>query len=66
MILHLDNRWSERLAQLPERSMGAQHVDFILTAGRLIKNVVVFNCEECHSAEAFDPKEIVDVRLNEE
>ena len=43
--------------------MGSQHVDFVLKDRRVIRDVTVFNCEECHSQELFDPAEIVDARL---
>jgi hypothetical protein len=44
--------------------MGSQHVDVILKKGRVIKDVVIFNAEEGHSLEAFDPADIADIRLS--
>lgn len=32
--------------------------------GRVIKDVVIFNAEEGHSPEAFDPADIADIRLS--
>jgi len=62
--VRLNEEWSRRLAQLPETSMGSQHVDVILKKGRVIKDVVIFNAEEGHSPEPFDPADIADIRLS--
>jgi hypothetical protein len=62
--VRLNEEWSRRLAQLPETSMGSQHIDVILKKGRVIKNVVIFNAEKGHSPEAFDPADIADIRLS--
>lgn len=61
--IHLPPQWQQRLAHLPETGMGSQHVDFVLKDRRVIRDVTVFNCEECHSRESFDPAEIVDAQL---
>jgi hypothetical protein len=49
---------------MPETSMGSQHVDGILKKGRVIKDAVIFNAEEGHSPEPFDPADIADIRLS--
>jgi hypothetical protein len=62
--VRLNEEWSRRLAQMPETSMGTQHIDVILRKGRVIKDVVIFNGEYGHSPEAFDPTDIADIRLS--
>lgn len=62
MTIRLDKSWQNRLAQLPETSMGSQHVDFFLKDGRVVRDVVVFNGEECHSSEPFNPADVVDAK----
>lgn len=62
--IRLNKKWSRHLAQLPESSMGSQHVDVILKEGRVIKDVVIFNAEEGHSPEPFDPADIAEIRLS--
>lgn len=64
MRIKLDEKWSRKLAQLPETSMGSQHVDIFLKGNRVIRNIPVFNAEECQTEEDFDPNEIVDVRVH--
>jgi len=64
MTVKLDEKWSRKLAQLPETSMGSQHVDIILKGNRVIRDVPVFNAEECQCPEEFDPEDIVDVQLH--
>jgi hypothetical protein len=63
--IRLNEKWSRRLAQLPETSMGSQHVDVILKKGRVIKDVIIFNAEEGHSPEPFDPADIAEIRLSQ-
>jgi hypothetical protein len=62
MTIKLDEKWSRKLAELPESSMGSQHVDIFLRGNRVIRDVPVFNAEECHSPESFDPNDVLDVR----
>jgi hypothetical protein len=62
--IRLSEEWRRRLAQLPETSMGSQHVDVVLKKGQVIKNVVIFNGNEGHSSEPFDPADIADIRLS--
>lgn len=64
MTVKLDEKWSRKLADLPETSMGSQHVDIFLRGSRVIRDVPVFNAEECHSPEYFDPDDVVDVQLH--
>jgi hypothetical protein len=62
--VQLNKFWSQRLAQLPESGMGFQRVDFTLKDHRTIKNVMVFNAEECQTTEDFRVTDIVDVQLH--
>ena len=62
MRIHIGTFWQKKLTQFPESGMGAQHIDFILKGGRVIRDVTVFNGEDCELEESFDPKEILDVR----
>lgn len=64
MRIKLDEKWSRKLAQLPETSMGSQHVDIFLKGNRVVRDVPVFNAEECETSDPFDPNDIVDVRLH--
>jgi hypothetical protein len=64
MRIKLDEKWSRKLAELPETSMGSQHVDIFLRGNRIIRDVPVFNAEECQSPEEFDPSDIVDMQLH--
>ncbi len=64
VIVGLDEKWSRKLAQLPETHMGSQHVDTFLRGNRVIRDVPVFNAEECQWPEEFDPNEIVDLQLH--
>jgi hypothetical protein len=43
--------------------MGYQKVNITLKQGRVLRNVIVLNAEECQSPERFDPADIVDVQL---
>jgi len=62
MRINLGKFWQKKLAQFPESGMGSQHIDFILKSGLIIRNVTVFNGEDCELEQAFDPNEILDVR----
>lgn len=62
--VRLPEIWSERLAQLPETGMGYQKVNIILKWGKMLKDVIVFNAEECQVPEPFQPSDIVDVQLS--
>lgn len=62
--IRLNELWSQRLAQMPESGMGYQRVDFTLRNQRIIENVMVFNAEECHANEEFDPADVVDVQIH--
>ena len=46
---------------LPESGMGYQKVNIILKRGGVLKDVIVFNAEECQVPEYFEPSDIVDV-----
>jgi hypothetical protein len=64
MTVHLGKRWQKKLAKLPETGMGSQHVDIILKNGRVLADLPVFNGEECETNEAFDLKDVDDIRLH--
>ena len=62
MIIKLPAKWIKRLLELPETGMGAQHVDIFMESGDVVRDVTVFNAEECQTVEAFDPNEIKEIR----
>jgi hypothetical protein len=62
--VNIGKRWQKKLARLPEGSMGAQHVDIVLSDGKVLVDVPVFNGEDCEVKTPFDTKSIVDVRLH--
>jgi hypothetical protein len=64
ITVRLSESWSQRLVQMPESGMGYQRVDVLLKDGRLIKNVMVLNAEECQTSEPFDPADIADIALS--
>ena len=51
--------------QMPESGMGYQRVDVHLKDGRVIRNLMVLNAEECQTEEPFGPEEIADIELSE-
>ena len=46
--------------------MGAQHVDILLPGKRILRDVPVFNGEDCETSEPFNPRDIVDIKLHKE
>jgi len=64
MNIQLPKHWQNKLSRLPETSMGAQHVDIILRDGRVIRDVPVFNGEDCEVPEPIDPKQIAEIRIH--
>lgn len=64
MEIHLPKHWKNRLARLPETSMGAQHIDIYLRDGRIIEDVPVFNGEVCETPEPFEPNDIAEIRIS--
>ena len=44
--------------------MGSQHVDIYLKGNRVLRDVPVFNGEECHAPESFNPDDIIDLQLH--
>ena len=64
MRLQLEQRWTERLLELPESGMGYQRVDIHFANGRILKDIVVFNAQEFEVAEEFAQAEIRDVSLH--
>ena len=55
--------WIDRLVHLPESGMGYQRVNIRLREGKVLKDVMVFNAEECQVSEPFETSEIEDVEL---
>ena len=64
MRLKLEQRWTERLLELPESGMGYQRVDIRFANGRTLKDVVVFNAEEVEVPDVFAQAKIRDVSLH--
>ena len=64
MLVKLDKRCQDILAELPETGMGSQHVDIVLNDGNTISDVPVFNGEDCETPISFDTKDIKDIRLH--
>ena len=64
MRLTLDQRWTERLLEMPESGMGYQCVDIRFVNGRTLENVLVFNAEELDVPDDLAHAEIVDLRLH--
>jgi hypothetical protein len=65
MIIKLPVKWKMVLSDLPETSMGAQHVDITFRDGRVIRDVSVFNGEACETKEPFDVTQISHIKLAE-
>ena len=63
MRLKLEQRWTERLLELPESGMGYQRVDIRFTNERTLEDVVVFNAQDIEVSDEFEHAEIKDVRL---
>ena len=64
MTVQLDRQWQKKLAQMPETGMGYQLVDILLRGGRWVLNLYVHNGRECETTVAFDPKDVLEVRLH--
>lgn len=62
-IVRLPEVWSERLVHMPESGMGYQRVNITLKRGKVLRDVVVLNAEECQVPESFEVSEIADVQL---
>lgn len=65
MKIHLPKHWQNTLSNLPETSMGAQHVDIHLRDGRVFRDVTVFNGEDCEMPESIDPMQISEIRIHQ-
>lgn len=55
--------WIDRLVSLPESGMGYQRVNIRLKRGKVLRDVIVLNAEECQVAEPFEPSDIEDMEL---
>ncbi len=62
MTTKLPEKWIAVLAKLPESGMGSHHVDIHMKSGQIIRDVPVFNSEDCQSDTEFDPQEIEEIR----
>ena len=65
MHLELRPEMVDRLLTLPESGMGYHLVDLILTDGRVVPNVPIFNCEIVQLPDTFreiTASQVVDVR----
>lgn len=63
MRIKLEQRWIERLLELPESGMGYQRVDIRFADGRTLEDVVVFNAQEFEAPAKFELAKIKDVSL---
>ena len=63
MRIKLEQRWIERLLQLPESGMAYQRVDLRLADGRELKNILAFNAEEVELPDECAAAKIEDVQL---
>ena len=66
MRLQLAQRWSDKLARMPESGMGYQRVLVRLKAGRVIKNALVYNArvlEVSDDVAPFGPQDIDDIEM---
>lgn len=61
--VHLPETWISRLVRLPESGMGYQRVNITLKTGEVLRNVVVFNAEDCQAPRAFDAGDIIEIQL---
>ena len=64
MRLKLEQRWIERLLELPESGMGYQRVDIRFANGRILEDVVVLNAQEFEVPDEFAQVKIRDVSLH--
>ena len=63
MRIKLEQRWINRLLQLPESGMGYQRVDLRLADGRELKDVLAFNAEEVELPDECADAKIEDIHL---
>jgi len=64
MRIKLEQRWTKRLAELPESGMGYQRVDVRFANGQELKNVLVFYAKDLDVPDEFARAKIEDVRLH--
>ena len=64
--MHLSKKWTDKLAALPESGMGYQVVDVHLKDGRVVREVIVINCEVMveQGNQSFSEGDIQDVELH--
>ena len=68
MQLTLDEKWTERLIELPESGMGYQRVCVLLKDGRILDDVLVFNAEVLQVPDDVRPfvlRDILEIRVRE-
>lgn len=66
MTIKLNDYWSQHLLKMPESGMGYQKVDLTLKNGRVLKNLIVLNAEDCQSDEKFSVEDISDIHLHKD
>jgi len=64
VTVKLSPKWTEYLVKQPESGMGYQKVDLRLKGDKILRNVLVFNCEEVQLPEELAGAEIVDVKVS--
>lgn len=64
VTVKLSPEWSDYLVRKPENGMGYQKVDVCLKGGKVLRDVLVFNCEEIQLPEEFADAEIVEVKIS--
>ena len=65
MAFLLNDRWVNRLCDLPEHGMGYQIVDVLLRSGERVQGVVVLNAREVQwpaNRTQIAPHDIVDIK----
>lgn len=62
--VRLTKFWIDKLVALPETGMGYQKVDLKLKNNQTLKNVTVYNAEECEVSQPFNPEDIIDISLS--
>jgi hypothetical protein len=66
MQIELQKDIIDRLLALPETGMGYQVVDLVLSDGRIVPDVMIFNCEIANLPESYRgirPSDVADIRL---
>jgi len=64
----LPDKFIAQLVQMPETGMGYQIVDIVLTNGKVLKNIIIFNSSilEIEKEETFNIEDIVIIKIHKE